>query len=112
MTPKLTGWSVVLLGSWNRMIFTPEWVSTRLFHQPEIETFVALMPNMPLIYQHEQVVFEVAQPRLLFRPRVANDACFAQCETMARTVLDALRDTPLQAVGVNVAFTEAEPPAA
>lgn len=52
MTPKQEGWSVVLLGSWNRMIFTPEWVSARLFHQPEIETFVALMPNMPLIYQH------------------------------------------------------------
>jgi hypothetical protein len=111
MTPKLDGWSILLLGSWNRMIFTPEWVNERLFHQPEIETFIALMPNMPMIYRHPQVVFEVAQPRLVFRPRVADDACFGRCEEMASTVLDGLRDTPMQAVGVNVAFTEPEPPA-
>jgi hypothetical protein len=94
------------------MIFTPEWVSARLFDQPEIETFVALMPNMPLIYQHQQVVFEVAQARLLFRPRVANDVCFRQAEEMASIVLNALHDTPLTAVGINIAFTESEPPAA
>lgn len=58
------------------------------------------------------MVFEVAQPRLVFRPRVANDVCFQQAEEMASIVLNALRDTPLTAVGTNIAFTESEPPAA
>jgi len=33
------------------MIFTPEWVNERLFHQPEIELLVALMPGMPWVYR-------------------------------------------------------------
>src|SRR5438105_3845930 len=110
MNPKQDGWSIILVGAWNRMIFTPEWVNDRLFHQPDIETFVSLMPNLPMIYQNEQVILEVAQPRLVFRPRVANEACLRRAEEMANTILNTLRDTPLTAVGINLAFTEAEPP--
>ncbi len=31
MTPKEEAWSIVLVGFWNRMIFTPEWVGSNLF---------------------------------------------------------------------------------
>ncbi|HYW85310.1 MAG TPA: hypothetical protein VFB30_18760 [Spirochaetia bacterium] len=52
----------------------------------------------------------MAQPRLVFRPTVANDECLLRAEQVASTVLNTLRDTPMSAVGINFAFTEPDPP--
>jgi len=110
MIPTQDGWTIVLAGHWNRMIFTPQWVSDRLFHTAEVETLVGLPPVAPFIYRNPQVLLEVASSRLVFRPQVLNDECLQRAEEMALTVLETLRDTPLIAVGINFAFTEQNPP--
>ncbi len=109
MITKNEGWNIVLAGHWNRMIFTPEWVGRIVFQQPELETLISLMPNMPLIYRNAQVAVEVSQPRVAFRPRRLDDECIRRAEEMALSVLTTLEDTPLVGVGVNFAFTEANP---
>lgn len=92
------------------MIFTPEWVGKHLFGEKDIETLVALLPVFPLVYRDDSVVMEVAQPRLAFRPRRANDDCLRRAEKMAHTVLSLLNNTPVAGVGINFAYTEASPP--
>jgi hypothetical protein len=110
MKRKRSGWNIVVAGFWNRMIFTPEWVIPRLFPEPQLETLVALLPVLPLIYRNEQVALEVTMTRLSFHPRqLGSDASLLRAETMARTVLEALPETPLQAVGVNFAYKEEAP---
>src|SRR6266404_6334469 len=111
MTPSQDGWNPTLAGFWNRMIFTPEWVCPRLFPGPQIETHFALFPLLPLIYRDEQVVMEISALRLVFRPRILDDdVSLLRAETMARTALTALPETPVQAVGINFAFRESIPP--
>ncbi len=107
MRRKRNGWNIWLAGFWNRMIFTPEWVSPRLFPGPKIEAHVALLPVLPLIYRDLTAEMEVSATRLVFRPRVLHDdGSLLRAEAMARTVLQALPETPVQAVGVNFSFEE------
>ena len=109
MIPKPDTWNIVLAGLWNRAIFSPEWVSRLLFHEPEVETLISVMPVLPIVYRNRQVAVEIASSRLVFRPRELNDECIRSAEGMAHIVLDTLRDTPLLGVGINFAFTEANP---
>ncbi len=109
MIRKADGWSIVLAGIWNRAIFTPDWISRVLFHEPEVETLLSILPHLPIVYRNSQVAIEVSTPRIVFRPRRLDDACIQAAEGMAHTVLNALRDTPLIAVGVNFAFVESTP---
>ena len=110
MKRKQEGWNIVVAGFWNRMIFTPDWVSPRLFPEPEIETLVSLLPVMPLVYRNREVEVEVSTLRLVFRARVlSGDAALLKAEGMARAVLRDLPETPVQAVGINFGFTEEYP---
>jgi hypothetical protein len=109
MTPKPETWNIVLAGLWNRAIFSPEWVSRLLFHEPEVETLISVMPVFPIVYRNRQVAMEVAFSRLVFKPREMNDACIVAAEAMAHIVLNTLRDTPLLGVGINYAFIELNP---
>src|SRR5262245_31244008 len=110
MIRNQNGWNIVVTGFWNRLIFTPEWVVPRLFTEPQLETLVALLPVLPLIYRVDQVALEVTTTRLVFRPRqLDNEASLARAETMARTIIEALPETPLQAVGINFSFKEDDP---
>ena len=54
---------------------------------------------------------EVSGTRLIFRPLKLNNACMLRAETMARTLLSKLPETPVFAVGVNFGFRETAPPA-
>ena len=111
MTPKLDTWGIVLAGHWNRMIFTPEWVSANLFHQETIDTEIeiALLPVFPVIYRHPLVTLEASGGRLVFRPRADNPKALELAETMASTALRELPNTPLMGVGINFSFTEQNP---
>jgi hypothetical protein len=112
MQKKREGWSIVLAGFWNRMIFTPEWVGPRLFGEnPEIETVVALLPILPIIYRDNQVAVEISSARIVCRARnLEDEAALRRSGTTAGIVLDALPETPVQGVGVNFAFREEAPP--
>jgi hypothetical protein len=111
MVPKEDGWNVVLAGFWNRSIFLPEWALPRLFpaHElpgHEVQTEVALLQALPLIYRDRQVAMEISGGRLAFRPQILNDECLLRCEQMARAMLVALPETPVHAVGINFSYRE------
>lgn len=110
MIAKLDSWGIVLAGHWNRMIFTPEWVGARLFHQDEVETQIAILPIFPIIYRHDKVVLEASGGRMIFRPRFNTVPSLEAAQRMAVTVLEGLPDTPLIGVGVNFSFSESNPP--
>ncbi len=115
MILRSDGWNVILAGFWNRSIFLPEWVLPRLFPDHgvpgnEVQTEVALLQALPLIYRDHQVVMEISNGRLAFRPQVLNDECLLRCERMAREMLEKLPETPVHAVGVNFGFCEHLPP--
>ncbi|MGA2705873.1 MAG: hypothetical protein ABSH35_32925 [Isosphaeraceae bacterium] len=112
MISKQESWSILIAGHWNRMIFTPEWVGSRLFHQDEVETLIALLPIFPVIYRHSEVVLEASAGRLVFHPRFNTDSSLEAAQRMALTVLDDLPRTPLLGVGINFCFIERNPPAA
>ena len=112
MRRKPEGWNVIVAGFWNRLIFTPEWVAERVFHHAEFETYVALLPVLPIVFNGKVVSMEVSLARLLFRPvKLENDDSLARAEQMAREVLKALPETPVQAVGVNFSYVEDFPAA-
>ncbi len=115
MIRRADGWNVVLAGFWNRSIFLPEWALPRLFPRhdvpgSEVTTEVALLPALPLIYRDTQVAMEISGGRLAFRPQVINDECLLRCEAMARSMLVALPETPIHAIGINFGFREQLPP--
>ncbi len=111
MKQRPEGWNIVLAGFWNRSIFLPVWAFPRLFPQfaepgHEVQTEVALLSALPLIYRDSQVAMEISGARLAFQPQVLNDECLLRCEAMARSMLLALPETPVQAVGINFGFRE------
>jgi len=114
MHKKREGWSVVLAGFWNRMIFTPEWVGPRLFGEnAQIETVVALLPILPIIYRDNRVAVEIATSRIVCRARdLENEESLRRSGEVAGIILGALPETPVQGVGVNFAFREHTPDAA
>jgi hypothetical protein len=100
---------IVLAGHWNRMIFTPEWVATNLFHEPMIEAEISMLPGFPAVYRHRYVLLEASSVRILIRPKFNTDRSLGVAEDMATTVLTALPNTPLLGVGINFAFVERNP---
>lgn len=111
MRRKPEGSNVILAGFWNRLIFTPEWVAERVFHHANFDTYVALLPVLPIVFNDKVVSMEVSLARLLFRPmKPEDDEGLARAEQMAREVLKALPETPVQAVGVNFSYVEDFPP--
>lgn len=111
MRRKPEGWNIVLAGFWNRMIFTPEWVAERIFNGEKFETYVTLLPVLPVVFKGPSVSMEVSLARLLFRPQKLNDdGDLSRAEGMAKAVLKALPETPVQAVGINFSYIEDFPP--
>jgi hypothetical protein len=111
MVPRNEGWTIVLAGHWNRMIFTPVWVGQHLFPgNQQVETLVAILPIFPMIYQNAEIMVEVSTPRIVLHPRQLTDANLVRAETMAQTILQELDDTPLTGVGINFEFVQAAPP--
>lgn len=111
MRPRQDGWNIVLAGFWNRMIFVPEWVKPRLFEQSQAETLFSFLPVPIITYRDEQVSMEISPIRVALSARDPNiDANLTRIESMARTILSALPETPVHGVGINFAFSEDLPP--
>jgi len=106
MIANPNSWSVVVVGHWNRMIFTPQWVGAQLFQAENIEVQVGFIPAAPAIFQNQQVAVEIHEKRVDVRARILNEACLGQVDQIASRLLTALPNTPLVAVGINFGFHE------
>jgi len=108
MKAKIDTSSIVLAGHWNRSIFSPAWVNANVFHTEESELLLTF-PAIATTYKHRQVVFEIHQDRLIFKPLQRTDNCLGRAEKMASDTLDVLTHTPLVGVGFNFSFAETSP---
>jgi hypothetical protein len=109
MKPKNEAWSVVIVGFWNRMIFTPEWVGKKLFQVEVLEKLIPLIPVAPLIYRTEHVELIVDSMRLVFHARKSTPDCISEAEELAISAMEKLPETPISAVGINFGFSEVQP---
>ncbi len=109
MIPDLKGWNIVVIGYWNRMIFSPEWVGCEIFQKEEIEKLVPLNPVAPIIYRDDKVTLQIAEDRLVLNANLASDECLSYLECICIRIFDNLPKTPISAIGCNLGYTENEP---
>lgn len=102
MKPITTRTNLILVGHWNRLIFTPEWVTENLFRPEEI--YVAVLPIDPIKYVGTDFTLEVSFPKLAFVPVTVDKDKLLSTEERAISILNRLPDTPLKAFGVNFGF--------
>jgi hypothetical protein len=110
MIPKQAGWTIVVLGHWNRMIFAPDWMGRELFDVKEVEMLVPLSPRAPTVFRKRDVAIQVSEELLVLVAQEATLAAMKEAERLVCLVLDKLPHTPVLAVGVNFRFAEKSPP--
>ena len=107
--------ALVIVGGWNRHIFTPRWIKRYLF-PGEQERFEIEMPDpfsagfntqfvSPRISSKEVRIL-LQENRLSFSPVENKNAHFDRIQELALQLADYLPHTPVTAYGVNFLFTE------
>lgn len=110
MRSDLSGYSVVLVGSWNRSIFVPAWLKKHLQIAGEIGMeFAVGNPTMPARLFFDDVALVVDDTRLIIAPTVFSDGYLPRIEDVSVAILRLLSHTPIRAAGVNFAFSEQAP---
>ena len=104
-------WNVVVLGAWNRAIFTPQWIAQYIFCLKEAEAVTVEVPlstPLPWRIKHEDVAVVVGAGSL----EVVADSCAYEALDKARThairAIDELPRTPLSAAGFNIRYRAEE----
>jgi hypothetical protein len=106
MTPKENSWSIVVVGYWNRMIFTPKWVGKEIFKAPSVERLVSMAPVTPVIYRNDDITIAIGEEKLDVMLRKLNITCMKDAEQKVKDILTSLPHTPISAIGVNFGFIE------
>jgi hypothetical protein len=106
-----TQWTIVVIGLWNRHIFSPKWVADNLFQVAQVETQLIIGPtSTPFRYSVGNVTLVPAGDRLIVGAKVNTDEALTLAESIGTKALGLLSHTPVSAVGVNFGFTEETPP--
>lgn len=114
-TAKPVDWNVIVLGAWNPAILTPEGIARRLFQlAPETPINVEIGFDRPglLRVEYSGIVVTPSTKSLLLTPRSSTDAELARSASIAARALEALPETPVSAVGVNIRYEFTEIPSA
>jgi hypothetical protein len=109
MIKKEKSWTIVIVGHWNRMIFSPDWVVKEIFGVKQLETLVPITPGAPILYRNDDICLSVSEQRLIFEIRKFSDECIRAAEEKVCIVLRELSRTPVTAIGVNFGFKEDNP---
>ncbi|MGD9548436.1 MAG: hypothetical protein AB7V45_12940 [Candidatus Krumholzibacteriia bacterium] len=110
MRPDPNGFSVVLVGSWNKAIFSPAWLKAQLGVTTDIGIeFAVGHPTMPTRLVFENVALQVNDNRLVVAPLTLDNDNLSKVESICIKLLETLCHTPLSAVGVNFMYVEERP---
>jgi hypothetical protein len=119
MKSEMDKWSIVLAGSWNRAIFTPNWMAKYLFEESQessekrelkVEVEVPVIPALgALVFTIADLRIQVDSQKAIITPKLCTDKVLRLAETVARRILKTLPHTPLQAFGINFVFVETDP---
>ncbi len=110
LKPKTDGWSIVVAGHWNRKIFCPAWISSRLTTTKNIEIEVPVdNPGLPIRLTFDGIHLSVTSNKLVLTVDRPDDTLLERCREVAIKALKELPHTPLMAVGVNYVFIAEQP---
>src|SRR5262245_44911690 len=111
MTLAAKDWNVVIVGHWNRAIFSPDGIAKRLFQLPEgtpVQVLVPLDAVEPYHVRHENVTVIPRSDRLLVQPVQSNVDNLVEAIVIARRALEDLPRTPVFAAGLNLRYKSDE----
>lgn len=113
MIPKIDNWTVVIPGSWNVRIFSPEWMVKNLFENNE-QIQIELNFESGIIkirFSTDNLVLIPANDRFIIGAKNISDETLQKAEKVAQKLLDTLSHTPILGFGVNFGFIEQNPSA-
>lgn len=102
---------IVLVGFWNPMIFSPQWIGNgRLTDQENIDIMVPLNnPTQGTRYHFDNIILTVFNTRIHIGSKGLGQSELEKQAAIATRILEDLAHTPVSAVGVNFKFTVQEP---
>ncbi|MGI2336831.1 MAG: hypothetical protein ACRKGH_09385 [Dehalogenimonas sp.] len=102
--------NIVLLGAWNRNIFSPKWLLSNIFvNIRELELEIGVQPGLPNRLIGEEIVLIPQNTKLIIAPQTYNDTVLLRLQSIAKKILETLQHTPVSAVGLNFVFQITEP---
>lgn len=96
--------STVLVGSWNLAIFSPSWTARRLFKSDPLDVELGWGEALMLKFQDSEAELWVRAGAVQFQPRADTPSAFARVEGLVLALLETLRETPIQALGINYGY--------
>ena len=111
MEPRENVRNLVILGSWNSLLFNTQWLNNNIFNgklPDKINTEVLIHGNSVLnrVFDLPHFKLEVSQDRLCFLLKKYEDEYFQALIDTANSILTKLQHTPLKSLGINIVFTD------
>jgi len=112
MTPLQNQRLLVILGYWNRLTFTQEWISNMLLPNRLIEFEASPIPNItaPGVnipgFKTDLFRFFIGNDRLFIHPNELSESVFSAIEEFTLRLADILPHNPSTAFGINFVFEE------
>jgi len=97
--------ALVVVGSWNQAIFTPQWVSERVFDS-EVKVEITFAPGLLMRIRTDSAELMLVGERLQLRPLRDDPDAFEVVRKAANRVLECLPETPVRALGLNYVFEQ------
>ena len=108
--------ALVILGSWNKSIFTEDWIRNSLLEEEDKEFKVEYLAfqNFQLQFIRPRITFDgveliILEDRLVFNLLEEKDANFNLIQDLSIKLADKLSHTPVLSYGVNFIIYEDEP---
>lgn len=104
MKPEVVELSCIFLGDFNPAIFHPSWlVQKGLIKETEGDNAeIKIVSNSAAAFSIESAEFEITQSRFLIK--TSNESYFESLKDLTYSIFKILKETPLDALGVNHIF--------
>lgn len=99
--------TLLIIGSWNSSIFTPEWVTRYLLDGEELKVeFPVLSSSTSLRFSTSKLVFFIEGNKLIIKEATSEteEEHLRLIEEIGRKIIQMLPHTPISAFGINFAF--------
>lgn len=101
------GFSIVILGAWNKNIFTVEWLTRELEIKLPINISVPMSDlSKPMKYEFEGIKFFPSLSSIIINPKCTDKDSLCQSNELAVKILNKLHHTPVKAIGFNMSYKE------
>ena len=96
---------LIIVGAWNKAIFSPEWISKYIFNGAELNVEVPINnTNASLKFHAKEIALNIVDQRLIFYAKSHNDDLFDLVGETALNLCRFLPHTPVFSYGINHVF--------